>query len=174
MARARAATKSDTAFRTISEVSDHLQVPQHVLRFWETKFDQVQPMKRGGGRRYYRPEDIELLRQIRDCLYAEGYTIKGVQKLLREDQLSAGKSQGGTNGKRKAPAKTGAGGSQRSSRTATQSTGTAANEMADAANAQGGGAMTPADRAMLQDVLRELEEARAELARRTPSRKSAA
>lgn len=76
--------KSATAFRTISEVSDELEVPQHVLRFWETKFSQVRPMKRGGGRRYYRPEDVDLLRRIRNLLYQDGYTIKGVQKLLRE------------------------------------------------------------------------------------------
>ena len=76
--------KSANAFRTISEVSDSLDVPQHVLRFWETKFSQIKPMKRGGGRRYYRPEDIRLLRGVRDLLYIDGYTIKGVQKLLRE------------------------------------------------------------------------------------------
>ena len=76
--------KSATAFRTISEVSAELDVPPHVLRFWESKFAQVKPLKRGGGRRYYRPEDIELLRSIRELLYTEGYTIKGVQKLLRE------------------------------------------------------------------------------------------
>ena len=76
--------KSADAFRTISEVSDRLNVPQHVLRFWETKFTQVKPLKRAGGRRYYRPEDIELLERLRDLLYAEGYTIRGVQKLLRE------------------------------------------------------------------------------------------
>lgn len=76
--------KSVTAFRTISEVADELDVPQHVLRFWESKFPQVKPLKRGGGRRYYRPEDVALLRRIRDLLYSEGYTIKGVQKLLRE------------------------------------------------------------------------------------------
>lgn len=76
--------KSETAFRTISEVADELDVPQHVLRFWESKFPQVKPLKRGGGRRYYRPEDVALLRRIRDLLYSEGYTIKGVQKLLRE------------------------------------------------------------------------------------------
>ncbi len=76
--------KSANAFRTISEVSDSLDVPQHVLRFWETKFSQIKPMKRGGGRRYYRPEDILLLRGVRDLLYIDGYTIKGVQKLLRE------------------------------------------------------------------------------------------
>jgi DNA-binding transcriptional MerR regulator len=76
--------KSASAFRTISEVAGELDVPPHVLRFWETKFVQIKPLKRGGGRRYYRPEDIELLRGIRELLYTEGYTIKGVQKLLRE------------------------------------------------------------------------------------------
>lgn len=76
--------KSAAAFRTISEVSQELDVPQHVLRFWETKFGQVRPLKRGGGRRYYRPEDVDLLRSIRDLLYSDGYTIKGVQRLLRE------------------------------------------------------------------------------------------
>ena len=84
MPASRPAGKSAAAFRTISEVSDELDVPQHVLRFWEGKFSQVRPLKRGGGRRYYRPEDIELLRRIRDLLYSEGYTIKGVQRLLRE------------------------------------------------------------------------------------------
>ena len=77
--------KSSTAFRTISEVATKLDVPPHVLRFWESKFVQIKPLKRGGGRRYYRPEDIDLLRKIRELLYTEGYTIKGVQKLLRED-----------------------------------------------------------------------------------------
>lgn len=75
--------KSSAAFRTISEVADELDVAQHVLRFWESKFPQVRPLKRGGGRRYYRPEDVDLLRQIRSLLYDEGYTIKGAQKLLR-------------------------------------------------------------------------------------------
>lgn len=79
--------KSAAAFRTISEVASDLDVPQHVLRFWETKFTQVRPMKRGGGRRYYRPEDVDLLRSIRALLYDDGYTIKGVQKLLREGGL---------------------------------------------------------------------------------------
>lgn len=83
---ARTGGKSSTAFRTISEVSQELEVPQHVLRFWETKFSSVRPLKRGGGRRYYRPEDITLLRRIRDLLYSEGYTIRGVQKVLRENQ----------------------------------------------------------------------------------------
>ncbi len=76
--------KSATAFRTISEVASELALPQHVLRFWETKFRSVRPLKRAGGRRYYRPEDIDLLRKIRDLLYNDGYTIKGVQKLLRD------------------------------------------------------------------------------------------
>ncbi len=79
----RGSGKSAAAFRTISEVAQELDVAQHVLRFWESKFPQVRPLKRGGGRRYYRPEDVELLRQIRSLLYDEGYTIKGVQKLLR-------------------------------------------------------------------------------------------
>lgn len=76
--------KSPSAFRTISEVADELHIPQHVLRFWESKFTQVKPLKRGGGRRYYRPDDIGLLRRISDLLYIQGYTIKGVQRLLRE------------------------------------------------------------------------------------------
>ena len=76
--------KSATAFRTISEVADDLHVPQHVLRFWETRFLQVKPLKRGGGRRYYRPDDVVLLRRISDLLYIQGYTIKGVQRLLLE------------------------------------------------------------------------------------------
>ncbi len=76
--------KAPTAFRTISEVADDLHVPQHVLRFWETRFPQVKPLKRGGGRRYYRPDDVVLLRRISDLLYIQGYTIKGVQRLLVE------------------------------------------------------------------------------------------
>ncbi len=80
--------KSATAFRTISEVADELDIPQHVLRFWETKFSQIRPLKRGGGRRYYRPEDVDLLRQVSSLLYREGYTIRGAQKLLREGQTS--------------------------------------------------------------------------------------
>lgn len=76
--------KSAEAFRTISEVADDLDVPKYVLRFWEDRFPQIRPMKRGGGRRYYRPEDMELLRGIRQLLRSEGYTIKGVQKILRE------------------------------------------------------------------------------------------
>src|SRR5690348_7140633 len=76
--------KSAAAFRTISEVASVLDVPQHVLRFWESRFPQIKPMKRGGGRRYYRPDDVALLRGIRHLLYSEGYTIRGVQRILRE------------------------------------------------------------------------------------------
>jgi DNA-binding transcriptional MerR regulator len=77
--------KAPDAFRTISEVADDLDLPQHVLRFWETRFPQIKPMKRGGGRRYYRPEDIDLLRGIRHLLYGEGYTIRGVQRILKDE-----------------------------------------------------------------------------------------
>ena len=76
--------KAPDAFRTISEVADEIDVPQHVLRFWESRFPQIRPMKRGGGRRYYRPDDVDLLRGIRHLLYGEGYTIRGVQRILRE------------------------------------------------------------------------------------------
>jgi DNA-binding transcriptional MerR regulator len=76
--------KAPDAFRTISEVADDLDVPQHVLRFWETRFTQIKPMKRSGGRRYYRPDDVDLLRGIRRLLYGEGYTIRGVQRILKE------------------------------------------------------------------------------------------
>jgi DNA-binding transcriptional MerR regulator len=77
-------SKSPEAFRTISEAAAEIDVPQHVLRFWESRFNQIRPLKRAGGRRFYRPEDVELLRGIRTLLYHEGYTIKGVQKVLRE------------------------------------------------------------------------------------------
>lgn len=77
-------TKSADAFRTISEVAEDLDIPQHVLRFWETRFSQIKPLKRGGGRRYYRPDDVALLKGIRRLLYGEGYTIKGLQRILKE------------------------------------------------------------------------------------------
>jgi DNA-binding transcriptional MerR regulator len=81
--------KSPDAFRTISEVADDLDIPQHVLRFWETRFTQIKPMKRSGGRRYYRPDDVDLLRGIRRLLYGEGYTIRGVQRILKEYGIKA-------------------------------------------------------------------------------------
>ncbi len=80
--------KAPDAFRTISEVADELDLPQHVLRFWESRFREIKPMKRGGGRRYYRPEDVDLLRGIKHLLYGEGYTIRGVQRILREQGMS--------------------------------------------------------------------------------------
>src|SRR5260221_11348657 len=83
----RRQAKSAEAFRTISEVAQELEVPQHVLRFWESRFPQVRPLKRAGGRRYHGPDDVVLLGRIRQCLYDQGYTIKGVQKLLREGAL---------------------------------------------------------------------------------------
>ena len=81
--------KSPTAFRTISEVADDLALPQHVLRFWESKFTQIKPLKRGGGRRYYRPEDVKVIYDIKELLYNQGFTIRGVQKLLRESGASS-------------------------------------------------------------------------------------
>jgi DNA-binding transcriptional MerR regulator len=81
--------KCADAFRTISEVAEELRLPQHVLRFWESRFTQIKPLKRGGGRRYYRPRDIEILRAIKHLLYAEGYTIKGVQRVLKEQGIGA-------------------------------------------------------------------------------------
>jgi DNA-binding transcriptional MerR regulator len=91
-------SKGPDAFRTISEVAEELDLPQHVLRFWETRFTQIKPMKRGGGRRYYRPDDVELLRGIRRLLYGEGYTIKGVQRILKEQGarhvIGAGQGKG--------------------------------------------------------------------------------
>jgi len=87
-------SKTADAFRTISEVAEELDVPKHVLRFWEGRFPQIRPMKRGGGRRYYRPEDMALLRGICQLLHAEGYTIKGVQKILREQGVDTVKKTG--------------------------------------------------------------------------------
>jgi len=86
--------KSSEAFRTISEVAEELDIPKHVLRFWELKFPQLRPMKRGGGRRYYRPEDIELLNGIRALLHTDGFTIKGVQKILKEQGVDYAKAYG--------------------------------------------------------------------------------
>ena len=81
--------KAPDAFRTISEVAEDLDIPQHVLRFWETRFSQIKPMKRSGGRRYYRPDDVDLLKGIRRLLYGEGYTIRGVQRILKEHGIAS-------------------------------------------------------------------------------------
>lgn len=94
----RRSGKSASAFRTISEVAKELDLPQHVLRFWESKFSQIKPLKRGGGRRFYRPEDVDQLREIRALLYEDGYTIKGVQKLLRDRQKRPSKTDSSTSG----------------------------------------------------------------------------
>ena len=95
--------KSPDAFRTISEVAEDLDIPQHVLRFWETRFSHIKPLKRGGGRRYYRPDDVDLLRGIRHLLYGEGYTIKGVQRILKEEGVRFVQSIG--RGDERAPAR---------------------------------------------------------------------
>jgi DNA-binding transcriptional MerR regulator len=142
--------KSPNAFRTISEVSEEIDVPQHVLRFWETKFTQIKPLKRGGGRRYYRPEDIELLRSVRDLLYEEGYTIKGVQKILRS---------GG--GKRAVAAARGTDGGGDAASAANHDASTA-KETKPAPTG-----MTARQRDMLQDAIRELSELR-DILRNTP------
>lgn len=92
----RAVFKSPAAFRTIAEVASELDLPAHVLRFWESKFPQIKPLKRRGGRRYYRPEDVALLRRIRGLLYTDGYTIKGVQRLLRESAAKASEQRAQT------------------------------------------------------------------------------
>ncbi len=97
--------KSPDAFRTISEVADDLDLPQHVLRFWETRFAQIRPLKRGGGRRYYRPDDVELLRGIRHLLYGQGYTIKGVQRILKEQGARTVQAIGRGEGFAPAPAR---------------------------------------------------------------------
>ena len=104
--------KSATAFRTISEVAGALDLPQHVLRFWESKFPQIKPMKRGGGRRYYRPEDLEVLRRIKSLLYDDGYTIKGAQKLLRDGGEAAADETAGPSALAKPP-KAAAGGADK-------------------------------------------------------------
>jgi len=100
----RAGFKSPAAFRTIAEVASELDLPAHVLRFWESKFPQIKPLKRRGGRRYYRPEDVALLRRIRSLLYTEGYTIKGVQRLLREGGAKASEQPAETNAPSLVPA----------------------------------------------------------------------
>ncbi len=141
--------KSESAFRTISEVAEVLEVPQHVLRFWESKFPQVRPLKRGGGRRYYRPEDVALLRRIRDWLYGEGYTIKGVQKLLREGSEEEPTVIPGAEPSSPAPD------------TAPPSLSEAEEEggaAADGPSTREAGKSSPETRRQLTDILRELEQ----------------
>jgi len=137
--------KSPEAFRTISEVAEEMDLPQHVLRFWETRFPQIKPLKRGGGRRYYRPDDVDLLRAVKKLLYGEGYTIKGVQKLLRE--------QGAALVARGLVGREGAG--------ATKATNSPAVEKSPAARpaAEAGSGAQPDDVAALRAVLADLREA---------------
>ena len=135
--------KSASAFRTISEVANSLGVQQHVLRFWETKFSQVKPLKRGGGRRYYRPEDVDLLEAIHHLLYVEGYTIKGVQKLLRDV------------GKKKI-IKNFSGSALKKREEAQQET----HPKTEAVESRGTGTLNPQQRNALESVLRELKELR--------------
>jgi len=147
--------KSAAAFRTISEVADELDVPQHVLRFWETKFPQIRPLKRGGGRRYYRPEDVELLSRIRALLYQEGYTIRGVQRLLREGGLKPGAAR---------PA-----GPPAEHELAGADEDRAEGDDTDALEAQGEGAeLGDSVRATLEEILDELVQARQTLPPRRP------
>ncbi len=148
-------SKAADAFRTISEVADDLDVPKHVLRFWENRFPQIKPMKRGGGRRYYRPADLDLLRGIKHLLHNEGYTIKGVQKILREQGLEAVKSCFQPGGKLEVPG----------------ARATVASEAAKAKNgrrAKAAKAPPPVDRkALLARIVSELEACRALLRGKT-------
>jgi DNA-binding transcriptional MerR regulator len=145
--------KSPDAFRTISEVADAMGLPQHVLRFWETRFPQIKPLKRAGGRRYYRPDDIERLRLIKHLLYDEGYTIKGVQKLLKEQGAAALAAASGASilsplsdaADEKALAVAGASGDD---------------DTPNAAARGGDGGLTAADAGALREALADLVEAR--------------
>lgn len=142
--------KSADAFRTISEVAEELDVPKHVLRFWELKFPQIKPMKRGGGRRYYRPEDMALLSGIRELLHSEGYTIKGVQKILKEQGADYAKSFGQFSDDVAAPA--------------TKEKSSKARKTARSGLKQRGNSKAVAqqvDRQLLQKMLDELEQCRA-------------
>jgi DNA-binding transcriptional MerR regulator len=144
-------SKTEDAFRTISEVASELDVPKHVLRFWEGRFPQIKPMKRGGGRRYYRPEDLSLLRGIHRLLHGEGYTIKGVQKILREQGVDTVK-QMGTEVRPTATAAEPAGASKRGRRGKPAKT-----DAAPASNAKGA-AMAPRElRPLIEGAVAELE-----------------
>lgn len=162
--RAPRSGKSTAAFRTISEVSEELDVPQHVLRFWETKFAQVKPMKRAGGRRYYRPEDVALLRNIRDLLYRDGFTIRGAQKHLREGAARGGASAAVQAGREGPPAEYGlARGLARGTVPRSESETTASprpeppKPLVPASAPSAPAASPSADRAALKAVLEELE-----------------
>lgn len=164
--------KSAEAFRTIGEVADELDVPKHVLRFWEGKFPHIRPMKRGGGRRYYRPEDMELLRGIRHLLHAEGYTIKGVQKILREQGIDQVKAAAAAGMAAKASARRPAKGRGRTSADAQNATVAAAKSASDvSAPAKSAPvAVEPVSaKDMIAAAIRELEMCRKLLRRETAS-----
>ncbi len=141
--------KSIDAFRTIGEVSDDLRVPKHVLRFWENRFPQLKPMKRGGGRRYYRPEDVELLIGIHALLHGAGYTIKGVQRILRDDGVDAVKAAG----RGETPPAASTAPQKSSTRAATKPTPSAT----PLAKAKNPAALTPETRAHLVAIAKELQ-----------------
>ncbi|MCI4679161.1 MerR family transcriptional regulator [Rhodoblastus acidophilus] len=148
--------KTQDAFRTIGEVAEELDLPQHVLRFWETKFNQIRPVKRVGGRRYYRPEDVQLVAAIRILLYSEGYTIRGVQRILKEQGVRALIAASRANGRELPPAPTeDADGAAQDERA--QPTEPAFEGAADAA-AEGGTSLSPQDRCRLEAILVELDE----------------
>ena len=153
--------KSTAAFRTISEVSGELEVPQHVLRFWETKFVQVKPMKRAGGRRYYRPEDVALLRTIRELLYRDGFTIRGAQKFLREGGAKPAAAQSAEARREAQHAPAASLGQRRAEETVPAKAEAPATPGAQAAHP-----LSPVERAALKAVLEELEQLREMLRRR--------
>lgn len=162
----RRKSKAPGAFRTISEVATDLEVPQHVLRFWESKFSQVKPLKRGGGRRYYRPEDVDLLRGIRHLLYSDGYTIKGVQKLLREigskSIMESGRSLSGPGGAAAGAAGVAAARTRQHSAAQAPGAGSVAEKVSGAAGeAQEQSGLTAAQRGRLTELAAELGELRA-------------
>lgn len=168
--------KSPDAFRTISEVADDLDLPQHVLRFWETRFTQIKPMKRGGGRRYYRPEDVDLLKGIRHLLYDQGYTIKGVQKLIKQngvkfviavangdaESMEALTAQAAERSERSGAEPRDEGdelvGKPKAPSAARRFLGFGGEGEKGSAAGQGGGALTKDDRALLQETLHDLLE----------------
>jgi DNA-binding transcriptional MerR regulator len=167
--------KSSSAFRTISEVADELDVPKHVLRFWEGKFSQLRPMKRGGGRRYYRPEDVDLLRGIRWLLYSDGRTIKGVQRILRDTGVRFVKEcwrSDRAGGDMKEPSKPmdipdlaeeAAEEARRDRAIRAKPVRTSVQDRAPADRSRAGRSMDEADRNSLHLLLRDLEECRDEL-----------
>ena len=148
--------KTQDAFRTIGEVAEELDLPQHVLRFWETKFNQIRPVKRVGGRRYYRPEDVQLVAAIRILLYSEGYTIRGVQRILKEQGaralIAASQANGRGNGSKSPPPL------PDDADTAPTAEPEGQTAFARAGGADGGAALSPGYRQRLEAVLAELDE----------------